>query len=199
MCRAGMRTLMATGDYHYTALAVARGVGMVPPHSQVIIIQTGPETQPSSFPAEHLRAEAPATHQSPHWTPEPVPTRQPTLLKTGHRTPQLAGFGSQLNAQHMRSATKRAGCSGEDCPRPTPVPNLPLGHLSESMSCSSQQHAVSSHQGLVFDVDSGLAAHYNAQQALTAIAQVGVSCSCIRHHASHAVAMHSRLYLKSQL
>ena len=31
---------MATGDYHFTAIAVARGVGMVPPQAQVIIIQT---------------------------------------------------------------------------------------------------------------------------------------------------------------
>ena len=30
---------MATGDYHHTALAVARGVGMVPPEGQVVIIQ----------------------------------------------------------------------------------------------------------------------------------------------------------------
>lgn len=41
--------LMATGDYHQTALAVARGVGMIPPQGQVAIIQTESETRsPSS-------------------------------------------------------------------------------------------------------------------------------------------------------
>ena len=36
---------MATGDYHHTALAVARGVGMVPSEAQVIIIQKASEAQ----------------------------------------------------------------------------------------------------------------------------------------------------------
>ena len=35
---------MATGDYHHTALAVARGVGMIPPQGQVIIIHKASET-----------------------------------------------------------------------------------------------------------------------------------------------------------
>lgn len=34
---------MATGDYHHTALAAARGVGMVPPQGQVVIIQAKSE------------------------------------------------------------------------------------------------------------------------------------------------------------
>ena len=36
---------MATGDYHHTALAVARGVGMVPLEGQIIIIQKTSEAQ----------------------------------------------------------------------------------------------------------------------------------------------------------
>ncbi len=32
--------MMVTGDYHHTAIAVARGVGMIPPHEHVVIIQT---------------------------------------------------------------------------------------------------------------------------------------------------------------
>lgn len=173
---------MATGDYHHTALAVARGVGMVPPHSQVIIIQAGQETQPSSLPAEHLRAETPATHQSPQCTPEPIP-----VVKTADRAPLLAGVHSDLDAQHLCSASKAAGYSGGDSPRAMPVPSVSLGDLSGSVPCCSQQHAVSSHRGLVFDVDSGLAAYNNAQQALTAIAQVGFSCSCFRHPCNRCI------------
>lgn len=38
---------MATGDYHHTALAVARGVGMVAPQGQVIIVQHKSEARPA--------------------------------------------------------------------------------------------------------------------------------------------------------
>ena len=40
MCSGGLRTLMITGDYHHTAVAVAKTVGMVKPDSQVIVIDT---------------------------------------------------------------------------------------------------------------------------------------------------------------
>ena len=45
LCSAGMRVLMASGDFHGTALAVARGVGMTPPQGRVIIIQKDTETR----------------------------------------------------------------------------------------------------------------------------------------------------------
>ena len=37
-CRGGIRTLMITGDYQHTALAVAKDVGMIRPDAQVIVI-----------------------------------------------------------------------------------------------------------------------------------------------------------------
>ncbi|KAL0036849.1 hypothetical protein WJX77_002108 [Trebouxia sp. C0004] len=36
----GIRTMMITGDYHHTAIAVAKGVGMVQPGSEVVVIDT---------------------------------------------------------------------------------------------------------------------------------------------------------------
>lgn len=39
-CRGGIRTLMITGDYQHTALAVAKDVGMVRPDAQVVVIDT---------------------------------------------------------------------------------------------------------------------------------------------------------------
>ena len=39
-CKGGIRTMMITGDYHYTAIAVARDVGMVKPGGQVLIVET---------------------------------------------------------------------------------------------------------------------------------------------------------------
>ena len=44
-CRGGIRTMMVTGDYHHTAIAVARGVGMVPQGGQLVIIQAKSEKQ----------------------------------------------------------------------------------------------------------------------------------------------------------
>ena len=38
-----MRTMMVTGDYHLTAVAVARGIGMVKSDNQVVIIQSKAE------------------------------------------------------------------------------------------------------------------------------------------------------------
>lgn len=43
-----MRTLMVTGDYHHTAVAVARGVGMVAQDAQVVIIQSKSEVSPAA-------------------------------------------------------------------------------------------------------------------------------------------------------
>ena len=40
LCRGGLRTLIITGDYHHTALAVARQAGMVPPDTDVVIVDT---------------------------------------------------------------------------------------------------------------------------------------------------------------
>ncbi len=40
LCRGGLRTVMITGDYHHTAVAVARSVGMVQPDGRVVVIDT---------------------------------------------------------------------------------------------------------------------------------------------------------------
>ena len=48
VCRGSIRTMMVTGDYHGTGLAVARGVGMVPTDSPVVIIQAQAEFCPTT-------------------------------------------------------------------------------------------------------------------------------------------------------
>ena len=40
VCRGGIRAMMITGDYHHTAIAVARAVGMVKPQAQMVVIDT---------------------------------------------------------------------------------------------------------------------------------------------------------------
>lgn len=44
-----MRTLMVTGDYHYTATSVARQVGMVPANGKIVLIQAESEFTESSM------------------------------------------------------------------------------------------------------------------------------------------------------
>lgn len=46
--RGAMRTMMVTGDYHHTAIAVARGSGMIPGDSRIVIIQCQVEFKPAS-------------------------------------------------------------------------------------------------------------------------------------------------------
>ena len=44
---------MVTGDYHHTAIAVAKGAGMIRPHSKLVIIQAASE---ASAADAHLKA-----------------------------------------------------------------------------------------------------------------------------------------------
>ena len=61
-CRGGLRTIMVTGDYHHTAIAVAKGVGMVPPESRVLLIQTHAERSGALFKAKKpILRDAPST------------------------------------------------------------------------------------------------------------------------------------------
>lgn len=77
-----MKTLMATGDYHHTALAVARGVGMVPPQGQVIIIQNAAEVRVAHLYRKHsaIRSAAPTPRGRParqiSFAPDMVETRE---------------------------------------------------------------------------------------------------------------------------
>ena len=71
---------MATGDYHHTALAVAWGVGMVPPGGQVIIIQNAAEVRVAHLHHKHSVLKSAAS------TPRGRPARQisfaPDMVET---------------------------------------------------------------------------------------------------------------------
>ena len=54
-----MMTMMLTGDYHYTAIAAARQVGMLGPTSKVVIIQAESEFGPASL-SERVPESSPA-------------------------------------------------------------------------------------------------------------------------------------------
>ncbi|DBA65621.1 TPA: hypothetical protein ACH3X2_002681 [Trebouxia sp. C0005] len=61
----GLRLVMVTGDYLYTALAVARGVGMVPKESRVVVIQTHAEHRGSSAIAARHKPNLPDVPETP--------------------------------------------------------------------------------------------------------------------------------------
>lgn len=48
---------MVTGDYYHTAIAVAKGVGMVPSDSRLVIIQTQAERRGTSARKAKTAAE----------------------------------------------------------------------------------------------------------------------------------------------
>lgn len=58
---------MVTGDYHHTAIAVARGVGMIPPHEHVVIIQSMAEQKGESVGSHRPSIDRQSTAvQTPH-------------------------------------------------------------------------------------------------------------------------------------
>ena len=59
VCRGQLRTLMVTGDHHYTSTSVARKVGMIPADGKVMIIQAE-----SEFQSLHVESdESPSQHE----------------------------------------------------------------------------------------------------------------------------------------
>ncbi|DBB14077.1 TPA: hypothetical protein ACH3X3_001037 [Trebouxia sp. C0006] len=68
----GLRLMMVTGDYYHTALAVARGVGMVPKESRVVVIQTRAEHRGSSAKAAKRKPDLPDVSEVPKRMHRPV-------------------------------------------------------------------------------------------------------------------------------
>ena len=50
LCRGGIRTMMITGDYHHTAIAVARDVGMVSSAAEMVIIDVAKHSSQRPLP-----------------------------------------------------------------------------------------------------------------------------------------------------
>lgn len=66
--RAAMRTVMMTGDYQLTSVAVARSVGMVPPGGRVVIILSRSESlNPKGALKSAKLASTPASTRAVSW------------------------------------------------------------------------------------------------------------------------------------
>lgn len=112
-CRAGLRTLMATGDYHHTALAVARGTGMIPPQGQVVIIQKQFETNRAMAASTPSALRAGAPRRAPKAVAFPH-----DLCQTSDRAHQGllfeldSGASTQADALQLLTAVAQVGIRG---------------------------------------------------------------------------------------
>ncbi len=97
----GVRTMMITGDYHHTAIAVARDVGIVKPQGMVIVIDTATSSQPILDPpllTPHDSLQPPL--QIPHTLGGTLPSAD------WHRflsIQQLPGAVQQADDRHSRN------------------------------------------------------------------------------------------------
>ena len=139
---------MATGDYHHTALAVARGVGMIPPKGQVVIIQK------DAKPSVALAANQLATDKAASKIAAGTDLKQQAAAKEALK--------SQTQAVLKRIATTVAA-------NKAPKPQMHIG-------IRGNPTAVAAHQGLTFRLENSTVDQDDALQLLTAIAQVGCQC-----------------------
>ena len=78
-----MRTMMVTGDYHYTAIAVARGTGMLRPDGKLVIMQAASEASAADMqtkPAPKAPGLAMTHTDSSHQQQPHVALADPRLL-----------------------------------------------------------------------------------------------------------------------
>ena len=188
ICRAGLRTLMATGDYHTTALSVARGVGMIPPQGQVIIIQKEQDATPAC-PSSGLKVTDKVSDPSAQQMPRAAHVAKPPACKPDSETGNRLGSHSVPGKRRGSFAIKQEQQDRTSQQRLSFVtdtyqhrPDQPLStdeHMLDTTSSfrRQQDRQSSEHQGLVFHADHGSASEQDALQALTAIAQVCLNAS----------------------
>ena len=101
--------MMVTGDYHYTAIAVARGTGMIPPGGQLVIIQSASEASAATAqPRATQKAPKPATthaltsNHSPHVAFADLERRLNALASLQH-----SSEGEEVQSHEQRSTSSR--------------------------------------------------------------------------------------------
>lgn len=137
--------MMLTGDYHQTAIAAARGVGMLPSKSQLIIIQARSELQSTAQPPSY----APSTLDSSHSLRPPAYPVVGTFNGSGKSDGQQAG-SSQVSGSKVAGSMGSRHASFTQMSGTTTADNAvsydlvsPFGAAQErpSLQKSSQQHS----------------------------------------------------------
>ncbi len=150
-----MRTMMITGDYHHTAIAVAKGAGMVPPAGKLVITQAASEA--SSAAADPGRQHMmPEHHSHESKLKQAVPQQvqcysqvqnlrqQQLLLEQRQTRPTLrVQFVAQAaSSSHVEQLSVQQTTSGQGYPvSPSAFPDLLLPMQLEAQASSSVQSA----------------------------------------------------------
>lgn len=119
---------MVTGDYHHTALAVARGVGMVPTDSPLVIVQSQTEFRPSP--------KGLATMPSALKSPKPA----------GHAAHQAVTSGVRGQQEETQALE---GCVALPSSQMGPRPALHAAHHAVSFGTQEQQEEEHAPEGLL--------------------------------------------------
>lgn len=150
--------MMVTGDYHHTALAVARGVGMVPTDSPLVIVQAqaefrpctkGLDTMPSALKSP--KPAGPAAHQAVSFRMRAeeeeqavegcvaMPSAQMGPRPALHAPHHAVSFGTQDQQEGQQAPeSSLAVPSLEASPRPA-LPALPFPNRAVSFETKHQQ------------------------------------------------------------
>ena len=173
-----MRTMMITGDYHHTAISVAKDVGMLTADSQVLVIDA--VQQPQAFPlppsASAKESQASTDHpKSADTVPAVVQQQAVTALQLSHGSYTAVDCrlsqGLCPGYTHKHEQTLEAGA---DCFSPKHVawsqegPFSGPGHARDGQShaVDVQRHAVDE-QGH-FQQPAGMTAHHVVRQSQVA-------------------------------
>ncbi|DBA67665.1 TPA: hypothetical protein ACH3X2_001258 [Trebouxia sp. C0005] len=119
--RGGIRTMMITGDYQHTAIAVARGVGMIAMDSQVVIMEAESERAGSAS------ASAPVAQYTP-----PLPKPGSALQHPGQKT-------VSSSCQHLMFTLDRGGVCEEVDPH-TAITSIAQGSMRCCVTGPALQH-----------------------------------------------------------
>ena len=144
---------MITGDYHHTAIAVAKGAGMLPPAGKLVIIQAASEAAPAA--AEPSRQHmTPEHHSYENKQKQAVPQQvqcysqaqslrqQQLLLAQRQRCPagRVQFVAQAASSSHAEQCSVQQTTSGQGCPvLPSALPDLPLLMQLEAQASSSVQ------------------------------------------------------------
>lgn len=148
-CRGGVRTMMITGDYQHTAIAVARDIGMVAPDASVMVIDVAKGAQGPVHPSvpvtltQHSKTEqqqASVTQLSPyaqgnscaHGDEEAQDQQQ------GHRHSQRQVRSQATGPSQSMSQHDSQGHNSEQCWRHSLDAARPLLRQPSCLACRSQ-------------------------------------------------------------
>ena len=99
--------MMVTGDYHYTAIAVARGTGMIPPGRRLVIIQSASEAsaataqpKPAQKAPKPTMTHALASSHGPHVAFADLERRLNALASLQH-----SSEGEEVQSHHQQPAS----------------------------------------------------------------------------------------------